>query len=544
MVQTSASPLLSKAETPTITSLLQGMRLELVQEILPKYLPHQRWFGGKSKVILSARISSSVTLAGGEYAVACVEVIYADQAVESYQLPLAIACGEVAEELQRAAPKAILANLGITPDDASTGYVLFDATASEGFRQSLLDLFNKPGNAGAEITASRSLAFLPQTLSGMRSRVGSTEQSNTSILFGEQAILKLFRRVQPGENPDVEMTRFLTDVTHFKNIPAYLGELHRSSDQTTLAFLQAFAPNQGDGWSWFAEELARFYESVEDCTSPASRGKPASFLNCAEIPTKVQEHAGLALNAATLLGTRTAEMHLALATPTDDSAFTAQAATREDLAHDAARVRDQAERAMAALQRSVASVPNDLADRAALLLSRRDDLLYRAQALAVGSPEDFGQRLRIHGDYHLGQLLRVESDFFIVDFEGEPARPLAERREKQSPLKDVAGMLRSFSYASQSALDHYVQRRPEKADSLSAWASLWENAVSTSFLEAYSEAMQQRSDLIPQPPQAEVMLLAFLLEKSLYELLYELNNRPTWLHIPLNALLVLASNTA
>ena len=540
MVETSASPLLSKAETPGIAKFLQGAGLELLQELLPKYLPQQRWFGGKSKAILSARASSSVMLAGGECALAFVEVIYADQSVESYQLPLAVASGEAAEEIRRAAPKAILTNLGAAPDDA----VLYDATASEGFRQSLLNLFEKTGNADAEIGASHSPAFVPETLAGTQSRVGSAEQSNTSILFGEQAILKLFRRLQPGENPDMEMTRFLTDVGHFKNIPAYLGELHRSSDQTTLAFLQAFVPNQGDGWSWFAEELTRFYELVGDCPAPASLGKPTSFLDQAETLAEAQEHAGLALDAAALLGKRTAEMHLALAMPTADTAFAAEATTREDLARDAVRILDQAERALAALQRNLATAPKDLSIRAASLLSRHDDLLHRAEALAAGSAQDFGQRIRIHGDYHLGQLLRVKSDFFIVDFEGEPARPLAERREKQSPLKDVAGMFRSFSYASQSALDRYVRRHPEKIDSRSAWASLWENAVSTSFLEAYREAMQRSPGLIPQPPQAETMLLAFLLEKSLYELLYELNNRPTWLHIPLNALLVLASNTA
>ena len=167
--------------------------------------------------------------------------------------------------------------------------------------------------------------------------------------------------------------------------------------------------------------------------------------------------------------------------------------------------------------------------------------MQRVQALGKGSPEMFGKRIRIHGDYHLGQLLRSKSDFLIVDFEGEPARALQERREKQSALKDVAGMLRSFSYASRSALDKYAQRRPDKLGPLSQWATLWERAVTAKFLECYRETVKEAQGLVPQGAAEQELLTAYLLEKSLYELLYELNNRPAWLHIPLNGVLALVS---
>ena len=537
-IDNSALALLSKAATPSITELIQGAGVELVEQLLPNYLTQQRWFGGKSRTIRSAKVASSTSVGNGTYALALVDVTYDDDTVDHYQLPLSVASGPVAEELRNASPKAVLATLG----DASKGAILYDASASEGFRQALISLFTASPEADAAITASHSPAFDPASLANTKSRVGSAEQSNTSILFDDVAILKLFRRLQPGENPDVEMTRFLTDVAHFQSIPAYLGELHSGSgeSETTLAFLQAFAANEGDGWSWFSEELARFYEALANCPPPMKLGKPASFVAALDVPEEAHERAGLALDAAALLGTRTAEMHLALATPTENPAFAAEPTTAEALTADATRMRDQAQRTLEALKRSLSNVPDELADRAALLLSHRGDLLGRTQALANATE---GKRIRIHGDYHLGQLLRSKSDFLIVDFEGEPARSLEERRQKQSPLKDVAGMLRSFSYVSRSALDRYTQRRPEKAELLSQWATLWENAVSTKFLEAYRATMEKSAGLIPEPKQAQSMLTAFLLEKSLYELLYELNNRPTWLHIPLNGLLALVSST-
>ena len=538
-IDNSALSVLTKAATPSITELIQGAGVELVEQLLPNYLTQQRWFGGKSRTIRSAKVSSSTPVANGAYALALIDVTYDDDTIDRYQLPLAVASGTIADELRAASPKAILATLG----DASKGAVLYDASASEGFRQALINLFTATPEANEAVTASHSPAFDPNSLTNTKSRVGSAEQSNTSILFDEVAILKLFRRLQPGENPDVEMTRFLTDTAHFTHIPAYLGELHSGADQpTTLAFLQAFAPNEGDGWSWFSEELTRFYEAVANCPAPTSQGKPASFLTTPEISEEAREHANLAISAAALLGTRTAEMHIALATPTENPAFKAEATTTQTLEQDATRIRDQVQRTLEALKRNLTSVPDELADRAALLLSERGNLRARAQAITSETVQSSGQRIRIHGDYHLGQLLRSKSDFLIVDFEGEPARSLEERRQKQSPLKDVAGMLRSFSYASRSALDRYTQRHPEKVEVLSKWASLWENTVSSSFLQAYREVLQQAPALIPEPKQAESMLMAFLLEKSLYELLYELNNRPTWLHIPLNGLLALVSS--
>ena len=404
------------------------------------------------------------------------------------------------------------------------------------------------GSAAPTLAGHPSSAFSSARGTGkLPARTGSAEQSNTSILYDQKLILKLFRRLQPGANPDTEISRFLTEVAHFPRIAPFLGEIRGQSapeaEPTTLAMLQGYIENEGDGWAFTLDELARFYESVAAAPPPSNIGAPPTFLDdlgTSRIPVEAREHAGLSLDAAALLGRRTAELHLALSTPSGNPAFEPEPVTTEALAADANRIYAQLARTLDSLKRNFNTLPDEPAtDSAALLLSRRLDLLHRAHAITEIPPAEAGQRIRIHGDYHLGQLLRARSDYIILDFEGEPARSLAERRAKQSPLRDVAGMLRSFSYAAYSALDHFTQRHSGTARSLEPWAQLWQNAVSTEFLTAWRITIGANPHLTPQPLQAQCLLNAYLLEKALYELLYELNNRPAWVRIPLAGILAL-----
>jgi maltose alpha-D-glucosyltransferase/alpha-amylase len=186
----------------------------------------------------------------------------------------------------------------------------------------------------------------------------------------------------------------------------------------------------------------------------------------------------------------------------------------------------------------MATLSDEVAGEAGAVLSHRTEILSRAHEISTISSSS-GERIRIHGDYHLGQLLRAKNDFVILDFEGEPARPIEERRRKQCPLKDVAGMLRSFSYAAWSGLDQYVQRHPDRRASVEQWTRLWKNTVSSEFLKAYWHTDSQHKGLLPERAQSDTLLNGYLLEKALYELLYELNNRPTWVRIPLDGILEL-----
>jgi maltose alpha-D-glucosyltransferase/alpha-amylase len=547
--------------------LLAGRGLNLLEQLLPEYLLRQRWFGAKSRSIVSIRVLDWAELPEIPAALVYLEITYSEGAPDLYQLPLAFARGVDAEAVRTTAPASVLA--AITAADGPA--VLHDAVFREDFRQSLLSLIESGQQVVARTASADSSeamtirGYHSTAFSGIRgtetlpARTGSAEQSNTSILYDGKLILKLFRRLQPGENPDTEIGRFLTEVAHFPRIAPFLGDIRSQpspeSEPTTLAMLQGLVENEGDGWQFTLDELGRFFESVLTCPPPRELGTVPSLAEAPKpelIPRDAKEHAVLYLDAAALLGRRTGEMHLALATPTENQAFSAEPFSLADLEADAARIGDQVARTLDALKRGFTGLPDEYTtEAAALLLARRRELFGRAasitQPLSGAAAEETepgiqaqsGLRTRIHGDYHLGQVLRARGDYVILDFEGEPARPLTERRAKQSPLRDVAGMLRSFSYAAYSALDHFAQRHQGAQRSLELWAQLWQNAVCTEFLAAWRSAVAANPLLTPQPMQADRLLNAYLLEKAMYELLYELNNRPSWVRIPLAGLLAL-----
>ena len=579
----------------SLRDLLAGPGLSFIEEHLPAYLVRQRWFGAKSRTIAGMRILDWVELPGTAAAIVFLQVAYAEGETDVYQLPLALTTGPEADAVRHSAQASILASL----TTASGPAILHDATAREDVRQALLSLIENEtqldasippsqenlvirseGGAAAEVEgpavvsssapSAQNLSATEQTiptlaghtsatLATVRSsgplpaRTGSAEQSNTSILYGNKLILKLFRRLQPGENPDAEIGRFLTEVAHYPRIPAFLGDIRGSRapntptpEQTTLAMLQGLVENDGDGWQYMLASLAQYYERAATRPPATDTGSPPSFLDPTgdrPLPGEVRDCAGPSLEAAALLGRRTAELHLALATPTADPAFQPEPFTAAALAESAARVRVQIALALEALQRALPSLPDDpTTNAAALVLARRAALLAQADAIADVPPEAAGLRIRIHGDYHLGQVLYARGDYFILDFEGEPARSLAERRAKQSPLRDVAGMLRSFSYAAYAALDQFAQRHPDAVLTMEPWAQLWQNAVSTQFLAAWRTTIASDAalnQLAPPPAQADRLLKAYLLEKALYELLYELNNRPAWVRLPLAGILAL-----
>ncbi|WP_109487636.1 maltose alpha-D-glucosyltransferase [Occallatibacter savannae] len=405
--------------------------------------------------------------------------------------------------------------------------------------------------AGGVLAARASTALRALKLpTAMESRVGSAEQSNTSILYGDKLILKLFRRLQPGENPDVEIGRFLTEVAHFERIAPFLGEMSITSstgEKTTVAMLQGLVANEGDGWAWFLHELSEFYNKVADQDSLPDISA-SSFAGAQRSPDGFRKLTATAIDAVALLGRRTAEMHLALSSSKSEPAFAPEKTTKEDLEIVARQIEAQTKSALDALKGKFATLDDATADSAAYLLSQRAKLIGHSREIT--NLEAAGERIRIHGDYHLGQTLRVKSakgegdsaggDFVLLDFEGEPARTLAERRRKQSPLKDVAGMLRSFSYAAFAGLKKHAEGHAETAsDRMHGWARAWQDAAASEFLSAYRETIAAKPELLPGVDETQKLLDAYLLEKALYELLYELNNRPTWLHIPITGILSL-----
>ena len=349
---------------------------------------------------------------------------------------------------------------------------------------------------------------------------GSAEQSNTSVFFGDRLMLKLYRKLDIGMNPDVEIGQYLTE-TGFDRIPLFAGAIvyiGSNGEEYTIALLQSAVENEGDGWGWMLDELGRYYEYCSEAGSDSTG-----------------EAIGLSLEAAATLGRRTAELHMALATRGDHPAFAPEPLKFDDLDRIIKSVRSDAQEAFDLLEKNISRLPQEVLDGATRALELREQVILGLNRFQTLEAE--GSKIRIHGDYHLGQVLRTRNDYIIIDFEGEPGRPLVDRRAKASPLKDVAGMMRSFSYAAYTGLFNHVTRRPADFTRLLGSARLWERQTSSVFFENYRETAKGSSFLPLETTKLERLLDLFVMERTFYELRYELNNRPAWLRIPLQTIL-------
>jgi maltose alpha-D-glucosyltransferase / alpha-amylase len=521
-----------------------GKWLETVNFV--EYLPKQRWFAGKSRGIKSTRIVDWITLRSSQSVLVLLEVLFDTGRSDVYLLPLALSFGDAAEELQRTSPNAVVSS--VIAGRASG--LLHDAVFNDKACLELLSLFENgaalEGRDGhVRSTPGRSFRDILGTASmPLPVRRGSAEQSNTSILYGDRFILKLLRRQEPGLNPDAEIGQYLTDKAHFDRVPPFAGLMEyqprEDSKPWTLAMLQGLVANEGDGWTWTTEELERYFETCAGLPFPEDlRNGSEDLVELSEKPALqlARDHIGIYLDSATTLGSRTAELHLALSGATDDPAFAAEAVPAADLQALLADLHEHASSVLDALKERVPYLPDDVLEMAAAVLSQRTRILDRFKELRQETSPIW--RNRVHGDYHLGQVLKVKTDFVILDFEGEPARPLSARRAKQSPLKDVAGMLRSFSYAAYSSLINFSARRPGDRASLEPWAQLWERCVAAEFLRAYRQAAQGAVFMPENTGTFRKLLDIFLVDKALYEVLYELNARPDWVRIPLMGILSL-----
>ncbi len=505
-----------------------------------EYLPKQRWFAGKSRRIKTTRILDWSPFNSARSAVVFVEVQFDDGEPDTYLIPLAMSYANAAAELQRTSPHAIVAAIMSTEGAG----LLHDAAFDDSTCQELLAFIEDQRELKArhgKIRGLRGRAF--PVLRGndgapLSVRRGSAEQSNTSILFGDRFILKLLRRQERGINPDAEIGRYLTEKAQFAQVPPFAGSMEyepsMDGEPSTLAMLQGLVANEGDGWKWTIEELDRYFETCAPLPFPEDlRNGTQGPVELSEQPVlqAARDHVGIYLDSATALGHRTAEMHLALASATEDPAFAPEPLTAEDLKVLLADLRQHASRVFDVLKERLPYLPDDVVEIAAAVLSRRTQILEHFEALRRKTFQTW--RIRVHGDYHLGQVLKVKTDFVILDFEGEPARPLAERRAKQCALKDVAGMLRSFSYVAYSSLINFSTRHPEDITSLEPWAQLWVRCVAAEFLRAYRETAKGANFLPAEGDDFRTMLNVFLVDKALYEVFYELNARPAWVRIPL-----------
>jgi maltose alpha-D-glucosyltransferase/alpha-amylase len=528
--------------------LLDGpARAALERDVLPGYLRSQRWFGGKSQAIEAVRVADwgPLPAEGATAFLALVDVAFAGGGRDRYVLPLAVTGGAEAKRLYESARPLALARLAGGRADA----LLHDALLNDAVAATLLDAVGGGQTfplQGGTVRGVPTAAFAP--LRGdpgdpLPVARGPATSSNSLVFYGRRLLLKLFRRPAEGVNPDFEVGRFLTERTTFDRIPRVAGALSLDAGgaESTLGILQALVPNQGDGWAHAVDELGRYYDRATarlfgpDPVPPDPR--PLPELTPADPPPAAVETIDGYLHAAATLGRRTAELHLALASDATDPAFAPEPLTEADLAGLRADTLAQARSALAALEANVDRLPAEVAGPARGLLDRGPAVIDRIAG--ERGPVPAASKTRVHGDYHLGQVLWADGDYYLIDFEGEPVRPVAERRAKASPVRDVAGMLRSYHYAAYAGLFEYARDRPADFARLRPWADLWAQWVSAAFLRAYLAAADGAA-FVPADPAAFAGLLdRYTLAKALYELAYELNNRPDWVRIPLGGVLAL-----
>jgi maltose alpha-D-glucosyltransferase / alpha-amylase len=528
--------------------VLQGRSRQRIEALLPEFLAARRWFRGKAKSVRGATIADLVPVryGGGVAYLTLVEVAYREGDGDTYVLPVAFAAGERAAELQRDHEAAVIAR--VEPAGSEPG-VLYDALVDSEFDRALLQLMpdrKRLKGASGELAATSmpELRRNSRELAALEPKLVRAEQSNSSVVYGDELILKVFRRLEDGVSLDYELGRFLTE-QQFAHAPAVLGVLeYRGSgvaEPRTLGLLHRFVENEGDAWRYTLDTLARFFEEAAASGAPPeppSIGTRA-LVEGAVIPDEgqsVRELIGGYLGMIALLGRRTGELHHALTGAADDKAFGPEPFSTLYQRSIYQSMRNSTGQAFLGLKSGVEHLPERWRPLAHEVLGLEDAILRRFRALI--ETKLGGMRIRTHGDYHLGQVLFTGKDFIITDFEGEPARPLTERRLKRSPLRDVAGMLRSFHYAAHTVLEEQRSSSAGRdAELLESWARLWYAESAQAFLRGYLETALV-GDVIPVDPEDVVLLLdSFLLEKAVYEIAYELNNRPDWVWIPLRGIL-------
>lgn len=538
-------------EIPLIKSRLDWMELfssrirtKIEGEILPQFLMEQRWFGSKSEKILKINITEIIPVHNqNSMSISLIiRVNYYAKAEEYYHIPLSFLDTEQAQELLKERPQSVLFQYQSSKQDG----IVYDATLDSSFHQTLLQLIARRRTIPA--AEGKIKAYPGKYFRKVRNLIGklehsqliATEQSNSSIVYARQLIFKLFRRLDEGINPDLEIVEYITEKTDFKNVPAFAGALEynkKDDSHITLGILSPFIPNEGNAWDYAQDYLINYYEKVlsQLCQKEKLPLLPASIFEKTEkdVPELIQELIGAHfIEMFYLLGKRTAELHNGLGSITQDLIFKPESFSLLYQRSVFQSIQSLTKRVFLSLRKKTSSYPEAIQEILKEVLLSEPKIIKQCQK--IKSYKINAKKIRIHGDYHLGQVLFTGNDFYIFDFEGEPAKPLGERRLKHCPLKDVAGMLRSFYYAAFAPL--IQEKISGDCSALEHWARLWTFYISKVFLNAYLEYIE--TSLLPEnESEIKKLLTIYLLEKAVYEVGYEMGNRPDWLPVALKGLL-------
>ncbi|MEO5358970.1 MAG: putative maltokinase [Nitrospirota bacterium] len=519
----------------------------LEKEILPQYLPACRWFAGKLRKINELEILEDI-LFNSITSVAhllMIRVSYSDGLPEIYMLPISFT--PAPDTVSENYPFAVIAKIKLGSEEG----IFFDATYDDSFRGALLLLIIRGeslnGLNGQLIAAyERRTKHNDQTYDNIKSsQVIKADQSNTSVLYEDKLILKLFRKLGEGINPDIEMVRFIYEnaSSHDEDIPLCMGfiEYRRANhpEPIFLGNLQRYVQNEGDAWSFTIGNITKYYENI--LYSGSSAGEIITINKCMfdvyleTIPDILIKFIGIRyIEMAAQLGKTTGQLHLILASHKNNPDFTPEpfgTLYQQSLYQS---MQNTTKSHFKLLRKSLKLLPDAVKEDALYVLSNEREVLRVFKS--VVDLKLTATRIRIHGDYHLGQVLCRGNDCVVIDFEGEPLLTLSERRLKRSPLRDVASMIRSFHYAPFSVLSKRTVFTQKNIMELMPWADLWYFYISGIFLSSYMDKVKSAEFMSVERAETESLLRIFLLEKAVYELGYELSNRPEWVSVPLKGI--------
>ena len=527
-------------------AVFTGQSRHALEEALPAYLMKCRWFTGKGRHIKDVVIRETIPLPndGSGAVIAIMQVSYIEEETDSYLLPLAFNDDASVRSMCADRPCGCIARLSLKSKKEQG--ILYDAVFNKDFCTVLLQAIGggrSHSGARGRLTSSPTRMYSAISREGKqlnRITIPKADQDNTSIIYGDSFILKLFRRLAPGVNPDLEIGRVLTERS-FPHIPPLAGDIEYLAGRQypiQVGILRGYVKNEGDAWKLTLDHVGDYFErslaitrKIRDIEIPEHSLIQLSQI---KIPATVLELIGPYAEWARLIGKRTAELHLALAESSSDPDFAPEPFSKLYQRSLYQSLRSLAIQTFDALEMGLPDLPSDARDKATGVLTLKDEVLERYR-LVMSRPID-SLRIRCHGDYHLGQLLFTGKDFQIIDFEGEPSRSLSERRIKRSPFRDAAAMIRSFYYAAWSSAGSNAYLRDKGPENHGFLVQLWHRYVSAIFLAEYLHTAGD-AQFVPQDRASlEILLHSYLLDKAVYELGFELLNRPGWIDIPLRSI--------
>ncbi|MCE2612569.1 trehalose synthase [Flavobacteriaceae bacterium D16] len=504
-----------------------------LSDILEDYVIKQRWYGGKSSTLKYIELQEyfRIQQKGEVYYGLLLEINFKEAFFHHYFLPIAFVSDESFAEKDRILPISI---------KGQDGFII-DAINLEAFRKLVFErIMTAIPNDTTRVRYHKSEFFTHNEYQS--SRFMGMEQSNTSIIMNDSSVIKFFRRIYADKNPDYEMSRFLSERKGFKNTPAYQGSISiidSDGANITIALMQELVPNQGDAWDYFLKEINLIFSNLEykniaiDRLPQIDLFKPLSIK---DVPHEIIDWAGLnVFLKLQVLAHRTAEMHVALGSEFEDTSFTPARFNGDYEVWLKNRLLYQFQNRLNTVENNLHKLEGVTLDLAKQFLERKNDI--RKRFVKFDWTKLKGERLRVHGDYHLGQVLVQDGDFYLLDFEGEPESTIRDRKVKQPPLKDVAGMFRSFHYAIYATIFNKGEQYPYSQEDLYLAGEILYRYFIGVFLDSYVKLIQENNINIGYNQERVFILRYCMLEKAVYELGYEMNSRPLWAVIPLEGIM-------